>query len=107
MRGRYLALGAAVWVVGYAGIYVAIIRGQGDAPAWWYVVLLGAGAALLAMSTMGRWPRQMLISGTVLLALAAIAGLPSIGILLVPSVVGAAVAVARSSWHSRPTNSTS
>jgi hypothetical protein len=97
MRGRYLAMGAAAWAAGYAAIYVGIVRGQGNSPAWWYVALLGAGIAVLALATAGRWPRPMLISGTVLLALAALAGLLSIGILLFPGVVGAAVAAARSS----------
>jgi hypothetical protein len=53
---------------------------------------LGTGVALLVLSAVGRWPRPTLISGTVLLALAALAGLLSIGILLLPGVVAAAVA---------------
>lgn len=102
MRARYLAIGAAVWAAGYAAIYVAIVRGQGNSPAWWYVALLGAGVALLVLSSAGRWPRPTLISGTVLLALAVLAGLLSIGILLLPGVV-AAVAAASSARPSRTT----
>jgi hypothetical protein len=93
-------MGAAVWAAGYAAVYVAIVGGQGHSPAWWYVALLGAGVALLALSSAGRWPRPTLISGTVLLALVALAGLLSIGILLLPGVVAAAAA-ARSSRRSR------
>ena len=31
MRSRYLAAGAAIWTAGYAGIYVVIVGGQGNA----------------------------------------------------------------------------
>jgi hypothetical protein len=100
VQARYLATGAAVWAAGYAAVYVAIVRGQGNSPAWWYVALLGAGVALLALSAIGRWPGPTLITGTALLALAALAGLLSIGILLLPGVVAAAAA-ARSFRRSR------
>jgi len=53
---------------------------------------MGAGVALLALSSTGRWPRPRLITGTALLGLAALAGLLSIGILLLPGVVAAAAA---------------
>jgi putative oxidoreductase len=66
---------------------------------------MGAGAAVLALSAAGRWPRPMLISGTAVLALAALAGLLSIGVLLLPAVACAAAA-ASPSWRSRASGPT-
>jgi hypothetical protein len=99
MRSRYLMLGAAVWAAGYTGIYLAVIHGQGNSPAWWYVALLAAGTGSLVLAGAGRRPRPLLIVGVVCLGLAALAGVLSIGLLLVPGVVAAAVAAARPSWR--------
>jgi hypothetical protein len=99
MRSRYLMLGAAVWAAGYTGIYLAVIHGQGNSPAWWYVALLAAGAGSLVLAGAGRRPRPLLIVGVVCLGLAALAGVLSIGLLLVPGVVAAAIAAARPSWR--------
>jgi hypothetical protein len=81
-------LGAAVWAAGYTGIYIVIVRGQGNAPAWWYVALLTTGTGALAVAADRRRPRLPLILGTVCLALAVLAGLLSIGLLLCPRGVG-------------------
>lgn len=97
VRSRYLVPGAAVWASGYTGIYIVIVGGQGSSPAWWYVALLAAGAGSLALAAAGRRPRPPLIIGAVCLALAALAGVLSIGLLLVPGVVAATVAATRSS----------
>jgi hypothetical protein len=99
MRSRYLMLGAAVWAAGYTGIYLAVIHGQGNSPAWWYVALLAAGTGSLVLAGAGRRPRPLLIVGVVCLGLAALAGVLSIGLLLVPGVAAAAVAAARPSWR--------
>lgn len=101
MRSRYLAVGAAVWAAGYGGLYAAVLRSQGSSPAWPYIGLLAAGAALVALSAHGRWPRPMLISGAVTLALAALAALPSIGLFLVPAVAAATIAAASSTAGAR------
>jgi hypothetical protein len=74
VRSRYLAIGAAIWAAGYAGIYAAVITGQGNSPAWWYLALLAAGAGSLAVAATRRWPRPALIFGAACLALAALAG---------------------------------
>jgi hypothetical protein len=100
VKPRYLAIGAAVWAAGYAGIYIVIVRGQGNSPAWWYVALLAAGAILLAFSAGGRHSRQTLILGTGVLGVAALIGVLSVGLLLVPGVVAAAIAAASPAWHS-------
>jgi hypothetical protein len=99
VHSRYLVLGAAVWAAGYTGIYIVIVRGQGNSPAWWYVALLATGTGALALAAAKRRPRPPLILGTVCLALAALAGLVSIGLLLVPGVVAATVAATRPSWR--------
>jgi hypothetical protein len=97
VRSRYLAIGAAVWAAGYAGLYVVVISKQGNSPAWWYLTLLAAGAGSLAVAATRPWPRPALIFGAACLALAALAGVLSIGMLLVPAVVAAAVAAAGTS----------
>jgi hypothetical protein len=94
MRSRYLTVGAAIWAAAYAGIYVAIVSGQGNPPAWWYLALLAIGAGSLAAAAAGLAPRPVLIAGTACLALAALAGVASIGLLLVPAVAAATVAAA-------------
>ena len=97
MRSRYLAIGAAVWAAGYAAVYAAVVTRQGNSPAWWYLALLAAGAGSLAVAATRRWPRPVLIFAAACLALAALAGVLSIGMLLVPAVVAAAVAAAGTS----------
>jgi hypothetical protein len=99
VRSRYLAIGAAVWAAGYAGLYVVVISNQGNSPAWWYLALLAAGAGSLAVAAIRRWPRPTLIFGAACMALAALVGVLSIGMLLVPAVVAAVVAAARTSHH--------
>ena len=99
MRFRYLALGAAVWAAGYTGLYIAIIHADGNSPAWWYVALLAAGTGSLVLAAAGQRLRPLVILGVACLALAALAGVLTIGLLLVPGVVAAAVAAARPSWR--------
>jgi hypothetical protein len=105
VRSRYLAIGAAVWATGYTAVYAAVVTGQGNWPAWWYLALLAAGAGALAVAATRRWPRPVLIFGAACLALAALAGIASIGMFLVPAVVAAAVAAAGTSQRP-PTSET-
>jgi len=70
VRSRYLAIGAAVWAAGYAGVYAAAVTGQGNAPSWWYLALLAAGAGSLAVAATRRWLRSASIFGAACLALA-------------------------------------
>jgi len=91
MRSRWLVIGAAVWTAGYGGVYLAVVRAQESAPAWWYVALLAVGAGSLVFASDGRRPRSILIVAAALLAVAALAGVLSTGMLLVPAVVAAAV----------------
>jgi hypothetical protein len=97
MVDRCLAIAATVWAAGFVAVYVALVREQGNPPAWWYVALVAAGALLVALPRVGRWAKRRLILGALLLGLAALAGALSIGLLLAPAVALAAIAAARHS----------
>jgi hypothetical protein len=101
MCSRWLAVGAVVWTAGYAGVYLAVVSGQGSPPAWWYVALLGVGAGSLAFAAAGLWPRPGMVLGAAGLAVAALAGALSIGMLLIPAVAAAAAAAAGPSRRRR------
>jgi hypothetical protein len=93
VKVRLLALGLAVWVAGYAWVYVKSMRDQGSTPYWWYLAIIGAGAVPPLLAAAGVQSRRVLVCGVVILAVAAVLALPSIGMLLLPAVI-AAVAVA-------------
>jgi hypothetical protein len=87
-----LALGLAAWVAAYAWMYVEGMRGQGSTPYLWYVAIIGAGAVPPMLAAAGLRSRAMLICGAVILGVAAVLALPSIGMLLLPGVLAAATA---------------
>jgi hypothetical protein len=93
MRARILAVGAAVWTAANAGIYLLVISAQGNSPVWWYVATLGTAALLFLLAAGRLWRRPMLTIGAVLLTGAALAGVLSIGLLLVPGVLAAIAAL--------------
>ena len=93
VKVRLLALGLAAWVAAYAWVYVATMRDQGSTPYWWYVAIISAGAVPPMLAAAGLRSRSVLICGAVILGIAAVLALPSIGMLLLPAVI-AAVAVA-------------
>ena len=93
MRARILAIAAAVWTAMNAGIYLLVISAQGNLPAWWYLAVLGVSALLFALAACRLWPVPMLITGAVLLTAAALVGVLSIGLLLVPGVLAAVAAL--------------
>ena len=93
MRARFLAIGAAVWTAANAGIYLLIISAQGNSPEWWYLAVLGTSALLFALAAGRLWPVPLLITGAVLLTAAALVGVLSIGLLLVPGVLAAVAAL--------------
>jgi len=93
MRARILAIGAAVWAGANAGIYLLVISLQGNSPAWWYVAVLGIAAVLFALAAARLWPVPLLSAGALLLTGAALAGVMSIGLLLVPGVLAAVAAL--------------
>ena len=93
MRARILAIGAAVWTAVNAGIYLLVISAQGNSPAWWYLAILGISVVLFLLAACRLWPVPMLITGAVLLTAAALVGVLSIGLLLVPGVLAAVAAL--------------
>ena len=90
MKVRLLALGLAGWVAAYAWVYVQSMRDQGTPPYWWYVAIIGAGVVPPLLAAAGLRSRSVLICGAVILGIAAVLGLPSIGMLLLPGVIAAA-----------------
>jgi hypothetical protein len=96
VKVRLLALGLAVWVAAYAWVYVESMRDQGSPPYWWYLVIIGAGAVPSPLAAGGLRSRSVLICGAVILAIAAVLALPSIGMLLLPGVIAAAAVAALS-----------
>ena len=93
MRARFLAIGAAVWSAANAGIYLLVLSAQGNSPAWWYPAVLGVAATLFTLAAVRLWPVPLLIIGAVLLTGAALVGVLSIGLLLVPGVLAAVAAL--------------
>ena len=90
VKVRLLALGVAAWVAVYAWVYLTSMHDQGSTPYWWYVAVIGAGAVPLTLAAAGLRVRSVLICGAVILGIAAVLALPSIGMLLLPAVIAAA-----------------
>jgi hypothetical protein len=99
---RWLAGGAAAWLAGFTVFYVVLIHRQGNTPAWWLIAVLVAAAIPLVLAAAGRPVRPALFAATLLLAGAALLGLLSIGLLLVPAVAAATAATARSGQRPGP-----
>jgi hypothetical protein len=95
VRSRYLAAGAALWAAAYCFCYVAVIHSQGpdSSVAWWYVGIVLVAAAALSAGAAGVAHTVALTAGFALLVGATLLGLLSIGILLLPAVVAAGVAM--------------
>jgi hypothetical protein len=93
MRARFAAVGAAVWTGGYLAAYLLIMNGQDDSPAWWYVAVLVAAIVLLIPTALGRPSVPPLTVAVILLSGAALIGLLSIGVLLIPAVATAVFAL--------------
>jgi peptidoglycan/LPS O-acetylase OafA/YrhL len=89
---RWLALAAVVWTGAYVAAYLVLVGQDGNGPAWWYVGLIALGTVPLIAVVAGRSSRLALVASVVVLGLAALLGLLSIGIFLVPAVVCAIVA---------------
>jgi hypothetical protein len=103
VKSKPAATGAAIWALAYAAGYVILIHQQGDSSvAWWYVALVVAAAAALVASVVGARSRARSILGAALLALAMLLGLASIGLLLLPAVATAGVAIATNRTEKSP-----
>ena len=95
MRSRWLAAGAALWAIAYCLGYLAVIHSQGDGSvAWWYVGVVLFAAAALSADAAGLLHRAASIVGFVVLLGAALLGLLTIGVFLIPAVIAAGAAMA-------------
>jgi hypothetical protein len=91
---RVLAGAATAWTVAYLVTYFLVIDAQDGAVAWWYVVSMVLAALSFALAALGIWaPRAALTVGLVTSAFAMLIALLSLGALLAPTVVAAAVAL--------------
>jgi hypothetical protein len=97
---RWLAGAAVAWVAGFTMFYLALIRSQGNAPAWWLIAVLVAAAIPLVLAAAARPVRPALFAATLLLAGATLLGLLSIGLLLAPAVAAATAVTVRA--YQRP-----
>jgi len=82
-------------------IYLAVISSQGDTPAYWFLAALAA-AGLCALATAVTAGARPLVANVIILALCAVAGLLSVGILLVPAIVAAAMGLSFASRSRQP-----
>ena len=95
-RWQITAWFASGWTALFALTYVALVRSQHSHPVPWFLLLLTVTVLLLGIAATGRVRRGALATAVVLLGLAALAGLLSIGLLLVPALVAAGFALAGS-----------
>src|SRR4029450_139626 len=90
---RVLATASTAWSVVYLVAYLWVIDAQDGAVAWWYVGLMVLAALSFAAAALGTWARAALSVGLVTSALAMLVALLSLGALLAPTVVAAAIAL--------------
>jgi cytochrome bd-type quinol oxidase subunit 2 len=90
---RVLAGAATAWSVAYLVVYLWVIDAQEGEIVWWYVVLIVLAALSFALAALGASARAALTVGLVISALAMLVGLLSLGALLTPTVVAAAIAL--------------
>ncbi|WP_213455475.1 hypothetical protein [Rhizomonospora bruguierae] len=86
MWTRLLALTATIWAGAYLVGYLVLVSQDGGSPAWWYAGLIVIGLAPLVAVLAGRLSRPALAASAILLGLAALLGLLSIGIFLLPAI---------------------
>ena len=93
MLPRVVAWAATAWTVAYLVAYLWVIEAQDGAVAWWYVVLMVFTTLSFAFAALGIWARAALTVGLITSAFASLIALLSLGALLAPTVVAAAVAL--------------
>jgi hypothetical protein len=95
VKTRLYSFAAAAWAAFYLVLYVVTIRRQDNAVAWWYVTMVGAPLALsVAAGIDGATSRasKALLVSLILFVFSSLLALASIGLLLAPSVIAAAIA---------------
>lgn len=83
---------AAAWTALFVVLYLIASANHGGSPAWWYLAILAIVIAGLALSAAGRLSRQALLGATVVLFVATLVALLSVGVLLLPGLVASIVA---------------
>jgi hypothetical protein len=91
-----LTVAAAVWTTGYLGLYLGLISGEGDAPAWWYVGLLVVAIVLLVRAAARPPGRGALVAAVVVLGVGTLIAGFSIGLALLPAWVAGIAALVTS-----------
>jgi hypothetical protein len=87
MRSGWFII-AAVWGLGYSVSYLLVIRGQDGSPAWWYVALLLFAVAVCGCAGFVRSSLAWVVGSVaaVCWSVAAVLGLLTIGVFLLPAV---------------------
>jgi cytochrome bd-type quinol oxidase subunit 2 len=91
-RRGLLLIGTIAWLVGYLATYLVILHQQESSPAWWYVALLIVAIGMLGSVVAGRLGRRTLLAAAAVIGFATLIALLSIGIFLVPALVGVSIA---------------
>ncbi len=86
MWTRWLAAIATIWAGGYVAGYLALVHHDGNSPAWWYVGLIAVAMVVSIAVAVGWLSRPALIAGASAFGVAAVLGLLTIGILLLPAI---------------------
>ena len=92
---RVLTVAAAGWLSLYLLAYVLVVRSQGGDVARWYIVLGLLALLACAAAAVGVAPSTTTAIALALTAAASLAGLLSVGLLLVPAVLALTVALFR------------
>jgi hypothetical protein len=90
---RIFAGVAAAWSLVYLVVYLWVIDAQDGEIVWWYVGLIVLAGLSLTLAALGAWARAALTVGLVISVLAMLVGMLSLGALLAPTVVAAAIAL--------------
>lgn len=97
---RWALVAGALWIIGFLAVYLSVLHSQGDPTAWWYVAFLGLAELALCLAAAGVGGQPLVIGVAVMLVLAMLAGLLSVGLLLLPAVAAVGFAVASSAGDS-------
>jgi len=92
-RGLSLVAAAVTSVVGV--VYALIMRDQGDTPVAWFLFLLVIGAGASIIAAFAPRPRPFAVLATVVLAVAMVVSLLSVGILLLPAFLASLLTLVR------------
>lgn len=85
---------AAAWTAAYLAFYLIVLASQGGDPAYWYLAILGAAIVLLGVAALRPAQAWPLVAAVALLGVATLLGLLTIGLLLMPAVLLAMLALA-------------